>query len=414
MRLYMRTTAKILALAITFLSSQAQTQPLQNIGEIKADIKKMASDFNQKTSKTVDLASLNVNLEQLNNSLLSEQRTNSLIKEVKIDLSNKTRGPNEVAVFEQVSYGTVIITTADGIGSGALVTQKGHIVTNLHVVGNSKYVSVFFKPVGKTTVSRTDSVRGEVIKVNGLKDLALVKVESIPPQARPIGLATSTPKVGADAHAIGHPRGEYWTYTKGYVSAIRNDYKWSSDEKSNYQANIIQTQTPINPGNSGGPLISDERKLIGINSFILPNNPGLNYAVSVDDVRAFLKQEGSKTPPTSKPTSKAKAAECGDKPSNSGTKKDDVDGEYEFYAFDTKCNGKIDMVLIKPKSKKRPIRLLMDTNDDGKWDVVIVDSNQDGKWDFSLYDNDNDGKFDVIGYHPDGEIKASRFEAFNG
>lgn len=410
----MHTTAKLLAIAFTFLATQPQAQSLQNIGDVKADIKKLSKDFNQKTSKIVDLASIGVNLEQLNNSHLSEQRTNSLIKEVKIDTSNTTRGPNEVAVFDQISYGTVLITTAEGMGSGALVTNTGHIVTNLHVVGNSKYVSVFFRPVGKTTVSRTDSIRGEVIKVNGFKDLALVKVESIPSHARPIGLANSTPKVGADAHAIGHPRGEFWTYTKGYVSAVRNDYKWSADEKSSYQANIIQTQTPINPGNSGGPLISDERKLIGINSFILPNNPGLNYAVSVDDVREFLKQQGSKIPPASKSTPKTKAAECGDKPSNSGTKKDNVDGEYEFYGFDTKCNGKIDMVLIKPKSKKRPIRLLMDTNDDGKWDIAIVDSNQDGKWDFSLYDNDYDGKFDVIGHHPDGEIKASRFEAFNG
>ena len=159
----MRTTAKILALAIAVLSTQAQAQPLQNIGQIKADIAKPTSDFAQKSSNKVNLAGFEINPEELNNTLLTERSTNTLIKEVKIDLSNKTRGPNEVAVFEQISYGTVLITTAEGIGSGALITEKGHIVTNLHVVGNSKYVSVFFKPIGKTNVTRTDSIWGEVI-----------------------------------------------------------------------------------------------------------------------------------------------------------------------------------------------------------------------------------------------------------
>ena len=57
----------------------------------------------------------------------------------------------------------------------------------------------------------------------------------------------SEAQVGADVHAIGHPQGQTWTYTKGLISQVRPDYQWGP-----HKADVIQTQTPINPGNSGG------------------------------------------------------------------------------------------------------------------------------------------------------------------
>jgi S1-C subfamily serine protease len=60
-----------------------------------------------------------------------------------------------------------------------------------------------------------------------------------------------------------------------------------------HRATVIQTQTPINPGNSGGPLLSDNGRMIGVNSFGDPKAQGLNFAVSVSDVRAFLASPNS-------------------------------------------------------------------------------------------------------------------------
>src|SRR5262249_15643552 len=98
-------------------------------------------------------------------------------------------------------------------------------------------------------------------------------------------------KVGDDAHAIGHPIEQLWTYTKGYVSQIRRGYDWQNQgENFHHKADVVQTQTPINPGNSGGPLLNSQGLLIGVNAFGAPNAQGLNYAIAVDEVKIFLEE----------------------------------------------------------------------------------------------------------------------------
>jgi hypothetical protein len=67
---------------------------------------------------------------------------------------------------------------------------------------------------------------------------------------------------------------------------------------------------------------------------------------------------------------------------------------------------------LTPDDPTRPILLFIDGNYDGKIDIIIEDTNRDGRWDISFHDVDHDGKIDVIGYHPDGEIKPSRFEKY--
>lgn len=333
---------------------------------------------------------------------------NSAVREVKVMNTSKSRGAMEAAIYDQVSSGTVLIIAGDGMGSGALITENGYIVTNQHVVGKAKQVAVFFKPVGNNVnLNKKDAILGTVVKVNEFKDLALIKVESLPPSARPIAITNGTPRVGEDAHAIGHPKGEFWTYTRGYVSAVRDNYKWSEGKNSiNREAKVVQTQTPINPGNSGGPLVDDQRKLIGINSFIAPNSPGLNYAVSSDDVKQFITQEGSTTAPSSTKQN------CGDNIFGKGRDKD-KDGSYDYIAYDTKCSGRIDMLLKSPLDKNKPIVLLVDTNNDGKWDVIVMDTNRDGKWDISYHDSDHDGKIDLVGKHPDGKAVPTSLEKAN-
>src|SRR5262249_1939909 len=91
--------------------------------------------------------------------------------------------------------------------------------------------------------------------------------------------------------AIGHPEGQSWTYTKGIVSQIRPDFAWSTGQGESHRATVIQTQTPINPGNSGGPLLSDDGRIVGINSFRATEGEGLNFAVSAKDISAFLNNQ---------------------------------------------------------------------------------------------------------------------------
>src|SRR5204862_979090 len=67
-----------------------------------------------------------------------------------------------------------------------------------------------------------------------------------------------------------------------------DNYVWKVAPTLSFQADVIQTQTPISPGSSGGPLLSDDGKLIGVNSFKDLKAEAVNFAVSVVDVRSFL------------------------------------------------------------------------------------------------------------------------------
>ena len=173
----------------------------------------------------------------------------------------------------------VLIWTKDGaLGSGSLL-KDNTILTNRHVVGGEREVTVVFKPSDPSGSAKNDEVvQADVIKLDALRDLALVRPASIPSR-RPLDIsAEDSIDVGTDVAAIGHPNGERWTFTKGIVSAFRPAYEWSGGPNdSKHVATVIQTQTPINPGNSGGPLLTEDGKIVGVNSFVTPGAENLNF-----------------------------------------------------------------------------------------------------------------------------------------
>jgi S1-C subfamily serine protease len=196
---------------------------------------------------------------------------------------------------------------------------------------------VVFKPIveGKEP-TREDIKRGRVVKYDEISDLALVKVSEIPTGRTPVRLGdASEVAVGMDVHAIGHPTGEAWTYTTGVISQYRQAYQWQAGGDSiKHKADVIQTQTPINPGNSGGPLLSDSGNLIGVNSF-KSEGEGLNFAVSVDEVRKFIARSGNsiaQTPPSTK-----SGREC--KPKELSRFRNDQNNA-TVIAYDMFCTGK--------------------------------------------------------------------------
>jgi S1-C subfamily serine protease len=317
------------------------------------------------------------------------------------------RGSAEASIYQKVSAGTVIVTTESGLGSGALITPSGHIVSNAHVVGDSKKVKVFFKPLSSNS-GGSNEVIGTVLKVNEISDLALIKVDAIPPQARPIPMkADSPPSVGEDAHAVGHPRGQTWTYTRGYVSQVRDGYEWRTDKNSPPSvANVIQTQTPINPGNSGGPLVDSSGALIGLNSFGDPKSPGLNFAVASSTIKSFLSQQGSVLKQRS---SVRNEAGCGKTPVGekrlSSFKKH---GPARSVGFDPNCKGRVTMLIVSPDDVSAPIYLLLEhPKHPNMIGAMLVDVNRDGQIDLTFMDLNGDGRWDVVGENKSGEFMAS-------
>jgi len=329
----------------------------------------------------------------------------------------RLRGAREIELYRSLAPSVALIATDDAFGSGSLIALKpvagaapktGVLLTNAHVVGDAAEVGVIFKP--RQEGEKPDPANlllGRVRKVDPVHDLALVEVTGIPPNTIAIDLGSmNEAQVGADVHAIGHPAGQTWTYTKGIISQFRRGYEWQAKASTKHTADVIQTQTPISPGNSGGPLISEGGRLIGVNSF-KEEGEALNFAVSVDEVRKFLTAaEGGAFEP--KPPSAAPKP-CEVKILYDGRA---PDNEASIRNVDLDCSGRVNATLYVPDDKSKPIVFRIDNNNDGKTDAWIIDENRDGKWDYSLWDTDFDGKPDLIGYHPDGKLKPSRYEKY--
>ena len=304
--------------------------------------------------------------------------------------ASTTRGATESSVYRRAAPAVVLIVTEEGLGSGVLISADGQIVTNLHVVRGAKQIGVAFKPALEgTPLGEGDLRAAKLLKVDEVADLALIQVAAVPAGVKPLALGDSSRlQVGADVHAIGHPTGEAWTYTRGIVSQIRRAYDWSAEDKVQHEATVVQTQTPINPGNSGGPLLDDQANVVGINSFT-GEGEGMNYAVSVEDVKSFLARAHDRAAaPLAPPKS------CDWKTIRIEEWKDPV-GKAEM--IDSDCDGQIDAALFEPANKRAPYVLMRDESGHGEYDTMYFDANHDGDPEYVIYDSDGDGQPDLRG-----------------
>jgi S1-C subfamily serine protease len=321
-------------------------------------------------------------------------------------VTSQTRSAKDAQIYSTISPSVVLILTKSGIGSGSIISASGDVLTNYHVVKGYSSVAVVFKPdIEGREPSRDEIKVGQVVKYDEVADLALIKVSDIPTGRKPIRLGdVSEISVGSDVHAIGHPTGEAWTYTKGVISQYRLGYVWQSGaEGIKHKADIIQTQTPINPGNSGGPLLSDGGTLIGVNSFKV-SGEALNFAVSVDEVRKFFSQSASRAPQNSRKSDGCKPKEL--------TRFRNKENNATVISYDMFCTGKDTGEHVTPDDQSKAIFLRMDRNGDGYADVIFFDLKRQGKWDLSWWDENFEGQWTLVGYHDDGSATPSRFESF--
>ena len=189
-------------------------------------------------------------------------------------------------IFYNNVSGVVLIAGDDGIGSGVIISNDGHILTNWHVIEDNPNLNALTLGEGDYDENLREL---ELIKYDPQKDLALLKLKTIPKNVSVIKISKVIQEVGERVHAIGHPRGEMWSYAMGYISAFREGYTWKDPEnEQEFSGDVYQMQTPINPGNSGGPLLNEHGNLIGINTFIDTNSQNITFAVTVKEIVSFL------------------------------------------------------------------------------------------------------------------------------
>ncbi|MGE5310500.1 MAG: S1C family serine protease [Nitrospirota bacterium] len=201
---------------------------------------------------------------------------------------------NTIRVFQQVAPGVVNITTTavaydfffnpyptEGSGSGFIVTEAGHIVTNLHVVRDQVELEV--------TLADGSKWPARVVGKAPASDLALIKIEAPREAMKPLPLGPSKGvQVGQKVLAVGSPFGLGHSLTTGTVSSVGRDVRVSRDVVIR---GAIQTNAAINPGNSGGPLIDSQGEVIGVNAAILSPtgaNVGIGFAIPSETVRQLL------------------------------------------------------------------------------------------------------------------------------
>lgn len=317
--------------------------------------------------------------------------------------NSTTRSAVDANLYKTISPSVVLILTKVASGSGSVISNDGLILTNYHVIEKYKDVTVIFKPLKDTQkIQDSDIKKGRVIKVDQISDLALIKIDGMPQFKSPIKLGDDSDiSVGIDVHAIGHPENQNWSYSKGIISQYRPNFKWTEYN----QADVIQTQTPISHGSSGGPLLNDQATLIGVNSFFKKDGQGLNFAVSIGEVKKFIARSGdrysSQKVAIKNSTTQSK---CEAKELYRGKSKD---GLNDVISFDTSCSGKIDFEYVYPSDKSKAMYVHMDTNADEYMDVMVFSPKRDGKFTVSLWDTDFDNKWDTVGIHDDGTIKPT-------
>jgi S1-C subfamily serine protease len=266
----------------------------------------------------------------------------------KVDTSGiQRRGRSDA--YQKALSAVPFVISADGSGSSVVVGINSRestvlVVTNHHVVnhpfvndkGQPFVLLLFYDPVLVNEPFDRDRVRNcqrsrdatgwckafqqsirpaQILGTDVTKDLALLLVSNSPRDVTQIAAGQiDAVKPGDEVTVVGHPLELLWSLTTGSVSAVRRGFPTGTAQQT-ARSTVIQTQTPVNPGNSGGPLMNEEGRLIGVvfaqgvsnrirassqegdprQSNIPIPAAGLNFAIGVNEVQAFVSGLSAKT-----------------------------------------------------------------------------------------------------------------------
>jgi S1-C subfamily serine protease len=172
-----------------------------------------------------------------------------------------------------------------GTGTGFFWDDKGHIVSNFHVVQNASRILV--------TLKNGENIPATVVGVEPRKDIAVLKIDIKDLKNPPKGIQLTNSDelmVGQKTIAIGSPFGFEQSLTVGVLSALGRSIEGVAGVTIR---DMIQTDAPINPGNSGGPLLDSRGYLMGMNTAIYSksgSSSGIGFAVPANTIRRIVEQ----------------------------------------------------------------------------------------------------------------------------
>ncbi|MFD8569183.1 S1C family serine protease [Streptomyces sp. NPDC059639] len=204
-------------------------------------------------------------------------------------------------VIKDVLPSVVQVQASSDLGSGVVYDDKGHIVTNAHVVGSEKTFKV-------TTSTSEDELTAKLVSAYPDQDLAVIKLDKVPDGLKAAKFGDSSKvEVGQITLAMGSPLGLSSSVTQGIVSATGRTVSEgrSGGGTGATIANMVQTSAAINPGNSGGALVGLDSKVIGIPTLAATDPdlgdstaPGIGFAIpasTVTDIADQIVKDGKVT-----------------------------------------------------------------------------------------------------------------------
>jgi len=175
------------------------------------------------------------------------------------------------------------VSNSESAGTGFIVTEDGLILTNKHVVSNSKAEYSVYTSEGK-------KYKAEIKATDPLNDIAFIKIDAAKLPVATLGNSESL-QIGQTVIAIGNALGQYQnTVTQGVVSALGRAIEAGDVSGGTVETldNVIQTDAAINSGNSGGPLINLEGQVVGINTAVASNANSIGFAIPVNLAKTDL------------------------------------------------------------------------------------------------------------------------------
>ena len=203
-----------------------------------------------------------------------------------------------ISVYDKTNRGVVNISTKatrdqvwflgtqteEGSGSGWVLDQEGHIVTNHHVISGSDVVSV-------TLSASSDAFPARIVGIDPQNDLAVLKIDAPKELLFPVQIGESRSlRVGQKIFAIGNPFGLERTMTIGIISSLERTLR---SKTGRLIKGIIQIDAALNQGNSGGPLLDSDGLMVGMNTAIATltgQNTGVGFAVPANTIRRVIPQ----------------------------------------------------------------------------------------------------------------------------
>ncbi|MFI6941116.1 S1C family serine protease [Streptomyces sp. NPDC050418] len=196
-------------------------------------------------------------------------------------------------VIKDVLPSVVQITAGDSLGSGVVYDDKGHVVTNAHVVGDTKTFKVTAATGGRELTAKLVSSYPE-------QDLAVIQLDNPPSSLKAAKLGDSSKvEVGQIVLAMGSPLGLSSSVTQGIVSATGRTVSEprTGDSPGATIGNMVQTSAAINPGNSGGALVNLDGEVVGIPTLAATDPgmgdsaaPGIGFAIPASMVQTVAGQ----------------------------------------------------------------------------------------------------------------------------